>query len=105
MDRPLEIPRLLILILDRAAPERALLLVAAGEGKENRQSYLAVAEIIADALAELGHMCGEVKHVVDQLECDAEIAAKPVERRLLLRRPLRDHCTNSARRGKQLGGF
>src|SRR5215472_8611466 len=105
MDRLLAISSPLILILDRAASECALLIVAAGVRKENRQSYLAIAEIIADALTELGHMRREVEHVVDQLESDAEIAAKPVERRLLLRRALRDHCANSTRCGKQLGGF
>ena len=79
--------------------------VAAGERDKDGQRDLAVAEIVADALAELGWMRREVEHVVDQLKSDAEIAAKPIERLLLLQRPLGHHRADPACRRKQLCGF
>jgi hypothetical protein len=57
------------------APELALGRVAAPEGEHHRQRDLALAEIVADGLAEIGLPGGIIQHVVDQLEGDAEIEA------------------------------
>src|SRR5215472_2609913 len=46
------------------------------ESEEDRQGDFASAKIVADALAELGLPCGKIEHVVDQLECDPQIAAE-----------------------------
>src|SRR5579862_5324036 len=65
--RPVEVAGLLLAVLESAAPERALLGVAAGKGDDDRQGDLAVAEIIANRLAKLGLLRREIEHVVDQL--------------------------------------
>src|SRR5690606_23817220 len=80
----------LVEVLKRAAPEAALLLRAAPVGEHDRQGDLAVAEIVAHGLAELGLARRVVERVVDELEGDAEIEAVTVERLLLRRRALGD---------------
>jgi len=54
LDRVLEVARLLLQVLERAAPEALLVVVAAAEGEHDRQCDLALAEIVAYRLAELG---------------------------------------------------
>ncbi len=87
--RAVEIARPCSPVFERAPPERALLGVAAGIGDDDRQGHLAVAEIVADRLAELVLLRREIEHVVDQLEGDAEIAAEALERLLFLGRAAR----------------
>jgi hypothetical protein len=52
-DGAAEVIRLLPQLLQCAAPERALLLITAQIGKDDRQRDLALAEIVSDRLAEL----------------------------------------------------
>ena len=68
-------PSPIVALLQRAAPELALLWRAAAERQNHRQSDLSLAEIIADILAELGRGAAVIERVVDQLEGDAEIEA------------------------------
>src|SRR5438874_275670 len=100
--RVFEVRRALIHFFERAAPEIALLLVAAGKGEKDRQRHLAVAEVVAEAFADLALARRKVEHVVDQLEGDPEIAAEPIERRLLLMWPFGDNRADAARRREQL---
>ena len=86
-------------------PERALDVVAAAERQHHRQRDLALAEIVADVLAELGGLAAIVEHVVDQLERDAEIHADRAARGLLGLRPVGDHRADLAGGGEQLGGL
>src|SRR5690349_3939103 len=72
-DRAVEVAVAMLERFQRAAPEAALLSVAAAEGEDDRQGDLALLEIVADRLAELGLLGRVVEHVVDQLEGDAEI--------------------------------
>src|SRR5215472_15413090 len=74
-DRVVEVALLLLQVLERAAPEALLLLVAAAEGQHDRQRDLALAEVVADGLAKLGLARRIVEEVVDQLEGDAEVEA------------------------------
>src|ERR1700740_1129086 len=68
-----EIACRLLLALQRAAPEIALAFIAPQEGKNDGQGYLALAEIVADRLAQRFLLGGIVERVVDQLERDAEV--------------------------------
>src|SRR5437867_852253 len=104
-DRMFEVARILLARLQRAAPERALLRIAAGKGDQDRERDLAVAEIVADRLAELALARREVEHVVDQLIGDPEIAAKPLQCLFLGRRTLGEDRADPARRGEQRGGL
>src|SRR5205085_4168597 len=54
-------------------PEFALAVIAAAERQHHWQRDLALAEIVADVLAELGGFAAIVEHVVDELEGDAEV--------------------------------
>src|SRR5262245_10074492 len=79
-DRPFEVARPLIQILDCAMPERALIAIAAREGDQDRQSDFAITEIVTDALAELALPRRKVEHVIDQLEGDPKVTAVTIER-------------------------
>src|SRR4029450_316667 len=79
-DGPLEVVIALLEILEGATPEGPLGLVAAPEGEDDGERDLAVAEIVADGLAEFRLLGGVVQHVVDQLEGDAEIEAEAFQR-------------------------
>src|ERR1700694_2142093 len=59
--------------LQRVDPERALTVIAAAERQYHRQRDLALAEIVADVLAELGGLAAVVQHIVHQLKRDATI--------------------------------
>ena len=61
--------------LQRVDPECTLDIVAAAERQHHRQRDLALAEIVADVLAEFCGLAAVVQHVVHQLEGDAEINA------------------------------
>src|SRR5258705_339411 len=91
-----EIALVLLEVLERAAPEAALFDAAAPIGEHHRQRDLALAEIIADGLAELRLARRVIQHVVDQLEGDAEIEAIAFERLLLDLGPLRHHRADAA---------
>src|SRR5438270_5990660 len=104
-DCAIEIAEALVHVFEDATPEGALLVIAAGKSKEDRQGDLALAEVVADAFAELGFSRRKIEHVVDQLEGDPEVAAEPVERHLLLIRPFGDNRADAARRREQLGGL
>ena len=101
-DRMLEIAVALLAVLQRAAPEFALALVGGAQRQYHRQRDLAVAEIVADALAELRLQRRIVEHVVDELEGDAEIAAEGFEGLLLGLRAAGDDGADAARRGEEL---
>src|SRR5579863_2418966 len=77
--------------LQRPPPEFALDVVAAAEREYHRQRDLALAEIVADILAELGGFAAIIENVVDQLECDAEIHPDGTAGGLLVFRPVGDH--------------
>src|SRR5579863_1890301 len=74
-DGAFEIAVALLAGFEGAAPEFALVFVRRLERQHHRQRDLAVAEIVADRLAELRLPRRIIEHVVDQLEGDAEIAA------------------------------
>ena len=75
LDRVAEVALALLDLLERAAPEAALLGAAARERQHHRQGDLAVAEVVAQALAEHHLARAVVEHVVGQLERDAEVLA------------------------------
>src|SRR6202030_956326 len=103
--RVFEVFGTLIHVFQRAAPEGTLRFIPPGEGEKDREGDLAVSEVVADALAELGLPRRKIEHVVDQLEGDAKIAAKTIECCLLLARPLGNDRSDAARRREQLRGF
>src|SRR5437016_8757165 len=76
-----------VALLERASPERALALGAAPEREHHRQGDLALAEIVADVLAELGRLAAVVERVVDELKGDAQIHAERAARGRVLLRP------------------
>ena len=75
-DRLFEVGVGRLAFFQRAPPERALALRAAAERQHHRQRDLALAEIVADVLAELGGLAAVVERVVDELERDAEVHAE-----------------------------
>src|ERR1700683_4674533 len=68
--------------LQRAAPEFALGVAAAAEGKHDRQRDFALAKIVADVLAELLRRSAVIENVVDELECDPKIHSERAASRL-----------------------
>ena len=62
-------------------PEGAIRIRAAPIGQNDRQSDLALAEVVADMLAQLGRAAAVVERIIDQLKSEAEIAAVGAERR------------------------
>src|SRR5579872_4035967 len=74
-DRGFEIAVLELAALERAAPEIAFLFRAAAEGENDGQGDLALAEIVADILAELHRSAAVVERVIDELKGDTEIDA------------------------------
>src|SRR5437763_5091313 len=95
-----EIARALLALFQGAPPEGALLAVAAREGDQDRQGDFAVAEIVTDGFAELARARREIEHVINQLIGNAEVAAKPGERLLLIDRALGEDGADPARRRK-----
>ena len=83
----------------------ALALRAAAERQHHRQRDLALAEIVADILAELGRLAAVVERVVDELEGDAEIHAERAAGGVLGLRPVGEHRPDLAGGGEQLGGL
>src|SRR5215472_358671 len=104
-DCAIEVAGALIHVFKGTAPENALLVIPAREGEKDRQRNLAVAEVVADALAELGLSRRKIEHVVDQLKRDSKVPAELIQRGLLALRPFSNYRADSARRGKQLGGL
>ena len=92
-------------LLQRAGPEPALALRAAAERQHHRQRDLALAEIVADVLAELGRLAAVVEHVVDQLEGDAEVHAERAAGGVLGLGPVGQDRADLAGGGEQLGGL
>ena len=105
LDRMAEVAVALLDLLERAAPEVALLRAAARVGEHDRQRDLAVAEVVAQALAEHHLARAVVEHVVGQLEGDAEVQAVVAQRRGLGRRPLGDQRADLGRGGEQRRGL
>src|SRR5207302_130598 len=64
-DRVIEIALANLAPLQRLDPESALAVIAAAERQHYRQRDLALAEIVADVLAELGGLSAVVEHIVD----------------------------------------
>src|SRR6266446_6187430 len=104
-DRDLQILFRHVALLERAPPEHALTLRAAAIAQDYRQRDLAVAEIVADVLAELRGFSTIVERVVDELEGNAEIHPERTARRLFRLRPRREHGPDFAGRREQLGGL
>ena len=75
-----EVALVLFALLQRTAPETALLGITTLKCQDHRQGDLAIAEVVADALAEHHLARAVVEHVVDQLEGDAEILAVATQR-------------------------
>src|SRR5262249_29073986 len=100
-----EIGLALLQTFERVAPEAALLLAAAPVGEHDGQRDLALAEIVADRLAELGLARRVVEHVIDQLEGDAEVEAIALERLLLDLGPIGDDRTDAAGGGEEGRGL
>ena len=100
-----EIAVALVELLDGALPEFAVDRAAAQEGEDHRQRDLALAEIVADGLAELGLAAGIVERIVDQLEGDAEIHAETFERHPLGAVAAGDHGADFGGGGEQPGGL
>src|SRR5260370_6637414 len=97
-DGAIEIVVAVLEVFQCAPPKAPLVIVAAAEGENDRQGDLALAEIVADRLTEIGLPRRIVEHVVDQLEGDAEIEAESGERRFLRPRPIRDDPADLAPR-------
>ena len=72
-DGPAEILDLPPFPAEDPAPESLLLLIAPAVGENDRQGDLALGEVIAHGLAQIGLPGGIVEHVIDKLEGDAEI--------------------------------
>lgn len=81
LDRMCKVAVAALAILQGALPEGALFRRAAPEGQHDGQGDLALAEIVADILAECRHPAAIIQRIVDKLEGDAEIAAVGFERR------------------------
>ncbi len=74
-------------------------------GQDDRQGDLALAEIVADGLAQLFLARRIIEHIVDQLEGDAEIEAIGFQRVFLDLGPLGHHGADAAGGGEQGGGL
>ena len=92
-------------MLQRVDPESALAVIAAAERQHHRQRDLALAEIVADVLAELGGLAAVVEHIVDKLERDAEIHADRTACGLLRLRAVGNDRTDLAGGSEQFGGL
>src|SRR5579859_3828255 len=88
--------------LQRPPPEFALDIVAAAEREYHRQRDLALAEIVADILAELGGFAAVVENIVDELKGDAQVHADRAAGGLLFLRPVGDDRADFAGGGEQL---
>jgi len=77
---PRQVTVVLIQILQTAAPKGAFLLGAPAKGQDHRQGNLALAEVIADGLAQFRLFGGIVQRVVDQLEGNSQIGAEGLQR-------------------------
>ncbi len=72
-DGPAEGDVIVRAVLQRLAPESALLIRAAPEREHDWQRDFAFAEIIANILAQLAGGAAIIERIIDQLEGDAEI--------------------------------
>src|SRR6201999_3136208 len=102
-DRVIEITIADLAALQRPPPEFALDVVAAAERQNHRQRDLALAEIVADLLAELGRLAAIVENVVDELERDPEIHADRAAGGLLVLRAVGDDRADFTRGREQFG--
>src|SRR5271170_1718885 len=82
--------------LQRLSPEFTLDVTAAAECQNHRQRNLALAEIVADILAELGGLAAVIENVVNKLERDSEIHADRAAGGLLVLRAVGDDGTDFA---------
>ena len=104
-DRVIEVAISDLAALQRPDPEFALAVIAASECQHDRQRDLALAEIVADVLAELCRLAAIVEHVIDELEGNAEIHPDRAAGSLLRLRTVGDHRSHFAGRGEQFGGL
>jgi hypothetical protein len=86
--------------LQRLDPERALGIVAAAERQHHGKGDLALAEIVADVLAEFCGLAAVIQDVVDQLERDAEIHPDRAAGGLFGFRPVGQHRADLAGGGE-----
>src|SRR5216684_5386355 len=104
-DRVLEIGVGRVTLFQGPPPERPFALRAAAEREHDRERDLALAEIVAHVLAELGGLAAVVERVVDELEGDAEIHPERAAGGLLVLRPRRQRRADLAGGREQLGGL
>ncbi len=90
---------------NRRLPESAVRLASPRIGEDDRQRHLAVAEIVARILAHRRFVRFIVDRVIDQLECNAQVAAIDVERLFLSLAAIGDDSGNAAGSGEQRGGL
>ena len=96
---------MLLALLQRAAPEAALLGAAAREREDHGQGDLAVAEVVAQALAEHHLARAVVEDVVDQLKRDPDALAIAAQRLGLGGRAIRDQGADLGRGREQRRGL
>ena len=87
-----------VAIADAPGPEGPVVGRSPVIGEEHRQGELALAEIIADILAERGRGAAVIQRVIDQLEGKAEIGAIGAQGGLIVARPVRQHAPHFPRR-------
>ena len=102
-DDPVEL--LGVAVLDRLADQRRLVGAAALQRADHGQGDLALAQVVAQVLAELGGIALVVEHVVDDLERRAERLAVVGAMRLGLHVGSRQHGGQAAAGLEQLGGL
>src|SRR6185503_3109575 len=92
-------------LLQCAAPEIPLFVIAAAECQDNRLGDFSFPEIVAYILAEARAAAAIIERVIHKLKRDAEVHTEGSASCLLGFRSLSQYRTDFARRGKQLGGF
>ena len=104
-DRMIEISVAGLEPADRSLPELSLFLASPRISEDHRQRHLAFAEIVAAILAHGGGIGIVIQRVIDQLECNPEVAAVFVERLLLFVAAFGDDRRDTASGGEQRGGL
>src|SRR5690606_26911375 len=104
-DGPVEILLVLLARLQGAGPEVAFLRRPAPVAQNHRQRDLALAEIVADRLAEDRLLAGIVERVVDQLEREPQVAAERLQCRAFLAPAAGNHAADFGGGREQGGGL
>src|SRR5690606_25045337 len=88
-------------LLDRALPESPLLFRSPAIAENHRQGDLALAEVVADILAEILRASAVVERVIHQLEREAQVRAVGLESSAIVFGRARDDRTDFRRRREQ----